>query len=353
MSETSKTKSVHYKSALISGGIILQDVIKSTIGPGTQFSKPKSRQQKPNPESETVVFINRFEDYNGVTFGQLVTLEAGRVQQVITVDDSADYYSIDAMTSDKIPSEGQGAANAAEKRREFLDSVLYFGVLGNHVVLLQSASLRSNHLEAHLTWLLSMHAKTIQTGSMLVLNDKAAEETYERLRKAPVKSVRIGAPLTSDMVIDPSDVTDARHSEIVMHEKTEAARVRVVPRGAAAEMLMAALKDGFFEKLNLDEALDESNIQVALEVTYNRKTSKAGHKVLDSIATSLRHLPESDVRIDLEGGGTIRGSDLRLSGPIKVEYNNGLINEALLFHAMHQWLYSKVNSSEVDPKLGQ
>lgn len=356
MSSTSKPKTIHYKAATISGLLVLQDLLKTTIGPKSKYLKPKSRQQKINPDSESVVFINRFEDYNGITFGQLVTLEAGRVQKVITVDDDADYYSIDAMTSDKISVGDEDAEQtraAEKKRREFLESVLYFGVLGNHVVVMQSAALRTNNLEAHLAWLLTVHSKTLPSGSMLVLSDKAAEETYERLKRSPVKSVKIGAPLTSEQIVDPSDaVPDALVASIPTIESTEATRVRVVPRGAGADILMAALKEGFFDKLNLDEALDDANIQVALEVTYNRKTSKAGHRVLDSIATSLRHLPETDLRIELEGGGTITGEQLRLSGRISVEYNNGLVNEALLFHAMHQWLYSKVAANEVDPQLG-
>lgn len=355
MSVTSKAKTIHYKSVMISGGLVLQDILKVAIGVGSKHVKPKSRQQKINPESEAVIFVNRFEDYNGISFGQLVTLEAGRVQRVITVDDDADYYTIDAMTSDKIAmpdasekSEDQKAA----KRREFLESVLYFGVLGNHMVLLQSAGLRTNNLEAHLTWLLGTHTGTMPNGSLLALNDKAAEETYQRLKRAPVKKVVIGAPLTSEQVIDPSDVKPSEKPPVI-EETSQAARVRVVPSGAGAAMLMAALKDGFFDKLNLEEALDDANIQVALEVTYRRKTSKEGHRVLDSIATSLRHMPESDLRIDLEGGGSITGDQLKLSGGITVEFlDNGLINESLLFHAMHQWLQSKLASSEVDPQIG-
>ncbi|QBB72415.1 hypothetical protein ELE36_19710 [Pseudolysobacter antarcticus] len=171
---TSKSKTIHYKNVQITGGIVLQDVLKVAIGQASNASKPKLRQQSINPDSDAVIFVNRFEDYSGITFGQLVTLEAGRVQRFITVDDDADYYSIDSMTSDKIPyPDGETAGNTehskAAKRREFLESVLYFGVLGNHMVLLQSAGLRSNNLEAHLTWLLGTHTSAIPEGAMLSL----------------------------------------------------------------------------------------------------------------------------------------------------------------------------------------
>ncbi|QBB72418.1 hypothetical protein ELE36_19730 [Pseudolysobacter antarcticus] len=171
-----------------------------------------------------------------------------------------------------------------------------------------------------------------------------------------MKKVLIGAPLTSQQVIDPSDIAPQvlPSTAVQPTETTEAARVRFVPSGDGANLLMTILKEGFFDRLNLDEALDDSNIQIALEVSYRRKTSDMGHKILDSIATSLRHLPGTDLRIELEGGGVITGDQLKLSGSITVEFlNNGLVNESLLFHAMHHWLLSKIASNELDPSVGE
>src|SRR5690606_26709422 len=157
------------------------------------------RQQKANAEDTVVIFINRFTKYNGMSVGQLVYLEQGRQQPYITVDDEADFYSIEALSSDEIPEQKKDAASvssettptdqAIKKRREFVESILYFGVLDNHMVIMQSPALQSRNLEAHLTWLLTSCTSTINEGSMLVLSDKPAESVFQKMEKAPAKSI--------------------------------------------------------------------------------------------------------------------------------------------------------------------
>ncbi|MBD1602285.1 hypothetical protein [Pseudomonas typographi] len=359
MRSANKSKTIHYKSVFITGDIIIQDALKKALSKDGVAAKPANRQQKINNDDDAVTFINRFSEFNGMTFCQLVILETGKKQPFITVDDEAEYYSIDSLASEKIPdskeieesenlSAEQIKAEKARKRREFLDSMLYFGVIGNHMVVLQSSSLRSRELESHLSWLLGTCTTIVPANSMLVLKDKPAESVYEKMRAKPVKSIKLGAPLTSELHNDPS-APIAPRTEMTETEETHANKVRFVPQGMAASILKAALPEGFLEKLDLHDSLDDANIHVALEITYLRKTTKIGQTVIDSVATSLRHLPESDVVINLQGGGKIRGDELKLSGNISVKsMENGLIDEGLLFHEMHNWLISKISASEID-----
>jgi hypothetical protein len=358
MTAANKNKTIHYKSVFITGDIILQDALKKALSKDGTAAKPANRQQKINNDDTAVIFINRFSEHNGMTFGQLVILETGRQQPFITVDDDAEYYSIDSLASEKIPeskpdadesiSAEQIKEETARKRREFLDSMLYFGVVGNHMVVMQSSSLRSRELEAHLSWLLGTCTTIVPANSMLVLKDKPAESVYQKMQAKPVKSIKLGAPLTSKVHNDPSAPAVSR-TETTETEETHASKVRFVPQGMAASILKAALPEGFLEKLDLHDSLDDANIHVALEITYLRKTTKIGQTVIDSVATSLRHMPESDVVINLQGGGKIRGDELKLSGSISVKTTDkGLIDEALLFHEMHNWLISKISASEID-----
>ena len=75
----------------------------------------------------------------------------------------------------------------------------------------------------------------------------------------------------------------------------------------------------WFDDLKLEDSLDESNLQVNLEITYFRKTNKDGQLLMDTLATSLRNMDEDDIEITLKGGGTIKGGDLKLSGSISVQ----------------------------------
>src|SRR5699024_744398 len=128
----------------------------------------------------------------------------------------------------------------------------------------------------------------------------------------------------------------------------KSSKIRFSPFGDAANLINAIVPD-FLKGISLEDSLDEANIQVFLEIKYNRKTSESGQAVMDQIATSLRHNPTSDVTINLKGGGRITGDELKLSGSIRLEFlPSGLISEASLFHEMHQWLYDKIGSNEID-----
>lgn len=54
-------------------------------------------------------------------------------------------------------------------RKEFIDSVLYFGVIDNHVAIIQSRSLTARTLESYLGWLLGEAAKALPANSALIL----------------------------------------------------------------------------------------------------------------------------------------------------------------------------------------
>lgn len=361
MATAKKKKTIHYKNVIITGSLNLQGLMDGALGDSGSVKKPNQRQQKANEEDTVVIFVNRFTKYNGMSVGQLVYLEKGRQQPYITVDDDAEFYSIESLSSDQIPehraaeqqedSELLDVKQVIRKRREFVESILYFGVLDNHMVIMQSSALQSRHLEAHLTWLLTTCAPAIPQGSMLSLSDKPAESVYKKMEKSPAKSIHFGAPLTTEVAIDPSRPskdTQPPSGTVTPIESVHASKVRFEPTGVAAAII-SAVAPGLLDRLNLQESLDEANIHLALEITYNRRTTKTGQEVIDSIATSLRHSPASDVVINLQGGGKITGDELKLSGDIQVEYlPSGLINEGSLFHEMHRWLNTKIASSEID-----
>ena len=126
--------------------------------------------------------------------------------------------------------------------------------------------------------------------------------------------------------------------------------IKYRPIGKGGALLKAFFGDNWANDINIKDSLDEANLQVSLEITYFRKTNDSGQAVIDSIATSLRHLDEDDISIKLQGGGEITGKEIKLSGKISVEYNNGIIDENDLFLKMHKWLFSKLDAGELVAK---
>jgi hypothetical protein len=277
-SET-RNKTIHYKRAVITNShITLQSLLKAAFGFKGKATKAKQRREVLNPDDESCRLINHHKDYNGMLFGQLIFFEPGRSQVLITLDDDAEYYEIDSITPDSIDKENNKIKDEKLKiRREFIDSMLYFGVLDNHVVLVQSASLRARELEAHLAWLLGTCAEVIDRNSALILQDKPSEETLTKIEKTPVKTVHLGTPVESRIQeSNLIDNTTERHSE----KSGFAKKVKWIPCGMGANVIQAALGADWFDRLDLDSSLDEANLQVTLEITYLRKTTSNGQKML-------------------------------------------------------------------------
>lgn len=346
------TKTIHYKRAVISGGGDLQEILGRVFAEGSPAHRVGQRKEIVSADTNSFRVINHKRDYNGMLFCQMIYFEPGRSQAYITLNDDAESYALDALTNEAL-NNIEAPAEREQHRKEFVDSFLYFGVFENHLVVLQSSALRSRELEAHLGWLIGSFGG-VAVGTAIILQDQPSQETFERVARAPVKKIEIGSPMTTAQVVPEGERQVQQNAAPVQPEEEQgidARRVRFFPTGFAGDVIKAALGADWFNRLDLEEDLDEANLKVSLEITYVRQTTRVGQRMLDNIATSLRHVDEADVRISLNGGGEIKGNDLKLSGPISVaKLENGLLDEGVLYHKMHGWLVGKLRQGEADPE---
>jgi len=345
----SVTKTIHYKRAVISGGGNLQEILARVFADESPAHRVGQRKEIVNADTASFRVVNHKRDYNGMLFCQMIYFEPGRSQAYITLNEDADSYALDALTNEAL-NNIEGSVDRERHRREFVDSFLYFGVFENHLVVLQSSQLRSRELEAHLGWLIGSFGG-VAIGTAIILQDQPSQETYERIARAPVKKIQIGAPITTAQEIPEGErqpETFAQQEEV----EVNARKVRFFPTGFAGDVIKAAMGADWFNRLDLEEDLDDANLKVSLEITYLRQTTRVGQIVIDNIATSLRHAEEADVRVELAGGGELKGGDLRLSGPISVtKLINGLLDEGVLYHKMHGWLVGKLRQGDADPAI--
>lgn len=315
--KSTRTKTIHYKRAsfLQNDKGTLQSCLKKAIA---SKSKVGQRQELLDKDSHTYRFINSHRSQLGMFFGNLFLYSKGANHSLITLDDDADEYNVELIA----PPEKGG------KTREFIDSILYFGVMDNHVLLLQSSSLRSRDFEAYLNWILRETNVTGENNGV-VLADLPSMQTRKRLSHAHTKSISIGLPVESGV------------SQISKHEQTKKRHYELFGRGA--DILKSVMGSQWFNNFSLKESLDESNIHVNLEILYKRKTTAGAQKLLDDIAVSMRHAEGEDVVIHLEGGGVITGDEIKLSGPVSVQTTNGTIDQGDLYSRMHDWLKEKID----------
>ncbi|WP_417837652.1 hypothetical protein [Thalassospira tepidiphila] len=344
MQKKQQRKTIYYKHVSIHGeNHDLQTLLQKVFDKDSSTHFAKARMEVLSASSNVRRLINEVKDRERMFYGQMLMFEPGKSQGLLTLDDSVDHYPIDALTTDKIRLESEDSkshgSNEEQKVREFVDSFLYFSVIGNHLAVVQSRSLTSRELEAHLQWVLSDNAQVIGKNSAVILSDKPLEKTIRKIESRPAKKILLGAPVIAG---------DGVPLSIDSSGGVAAKSVKFTPKGMGFDVLKGLMGQKWLDQQEFSDELDDANLRVKLEVTYSRKTSKEGQKVLDSIATSLRHTDSADVTIMLDGGGDIKGDELRLSGNVDFIYHDGVLDENLLYDSMFKWLRDKVSDGEID-----
>ncbi|MFO6427076.1 hypothetical protein ACLBOM_21445 [Escherichia coli] len=319
-----KTKKIIYKEVtmLVStkdAPVDLMELLK-------KHTKADSRKEMVNPGEEDLFrLINKHEEFQGMLFCQLVAFEPGHSQRYIQLKNDAESYEIRSVTSDELSKmtveEAEEARTEREQVvREFIDSILYFGVFGNSIVVMQSRSLTTRELETHLKWLLGSLSNYLGAENILKVSDKPKEEIIEEVLKRPVKSVSIGAPVSAV-------------NELRQGSKSPS----WVPAGTASELLKAMLAEkweSFLRSSKLEDCLDDANLEVTLKITYKRKTSDSGERMLRNLVDATRHYPDDDVVVEMVGGTRLTGKEIRLWNTVKLTTYNSLIDEHELYGQM-------------------
>lgn len=233
------------------------------------------------------------------------------------------------------------AEAASGKRQELVEGTLFMSISGNHVVLMQSQSLRSDHVEEHLTWLLRKAAQ-IHDNAQVILTAQPPNSTLTKAMKSPVKSIDLGGALL------PAGVSGDDYAQ---ERSVHAARDIDLDTDAESSGLILGVLKGLMSKdkaaaLDLD-ALNQSNIKYSLHVTYDRSTTKDGQKLLNNLAAALRSAKGVEPTVHLKDGTVLTGSDLKLVGHINVDVWDGLPRADEVFGLMKQWLLAKLKSGEV------
>ncbi|MGR6861648.1 hypothetical protein ACU5EH_15780 [Aliivibrio salmonicida] len=139
---------IYKKSELI--GLNQSDTLEKLIREVLKvWAKPSQRRQNMGAnENDSGVrkVIGSTDSVGNMLFGTILLYELGKDITFVVEDENAEEYIIESQN----PAIGLNESEK-DKRREVLQSALYFGVLGNHVVAVQSQALKCRDLESHLT----------------------------------------------------------------------------------------------------------------------------------------------------------------------------------------------------------
>lgn len=328
MSKESKRKLLHYRRAefLKPVGTTLQMLLEEALHKCTPVT---DRFEKIGEGDETDAwhrFINTHRSALGMEFGNLVLYAPDQNRHIIAIDENADELDIEQIAPPTI---------ADGKKRQFLESLLYYGIKDNHIILLQSISLKARDLELYLNWLLR-RAGVIDNENAVYLNNTVPPLSQERMEAAEIKSVRVGTPLI-----------DASASSQIPVSVNEDNSLRSRLFGEGLDILKAIMPERL-KGLSWTEFGAGSDLEVFVEITYKRQANEDSRRLLNKITTAMRHIGDDDMRIELKNGGVMVGTDLQVKAFKQIETYNGLVDPEDVFRTMQHWLLEILSQRLVD-----
>ncbi|QFY44844.1 hypothetical protein F6R98_21240 [Candidatus Methylospira mobilis] len=201
------------------------------------------RKEELGEDNRQVRSVIYHRQHANMLFGIFASYERGTHQLTVAEDDDAETLTIEQVAPPK---------SEDNKRREFLEGICYFGLFGNHVVLVQSNALGAKQIEQHINWLLKL-SRVISEENSVGLSEQIAAATKERIRNAHVKEVEIGAPFIQNQPVA------GREQEITKD-------TALIYSGFGLDMVRQLLGDKL-DSMKLSDALD-GNIEVSLRIRY-------------------------------------------------------------------------------------
>lgn len=326
-------KSVSYKIAEISNGN--GETLQTLLEKALDISKKAvDRFQDATHSEESKLFINNHSNQSSMICGTFCLFEKGKHQPVFEYDNTLNSFPIDTIA----PPEKDKAG--LKKRQEFLESMLYFGIYENHVILVQSLSLRAITFENYLNRFLKDKTKLLADNASVYLKDQLSPEQLENVNKAK------GLKMFSHIEFD----------EQVISDGTKECSVK--PKGHIWEAIKTFIGDNnpiLPNGLNLNDAIKEGQIEAVMELKWKNKRSDDDTPLLDQIATVLRNSEDIDYCIDMGKYGTLTKhltkSEFKLNKSINVAIVNGSPNEYDIYRKMNEWLLELIKSRRVFGKI--
>lgn len=338
MADSPKRRNFVYKVATFlkeSGdeNLTLQKLLKDAIG-----KAPKALDRAQNPEADGVGF--RFLNYSGThvisqsahaLFGcEFLGFEKGADQSTININPEAEQVDVGAIT--------------AQQGQEFLGGSIYFGVIDNHVVLVQSQAYRALDLEKYLNWFLVEKVKVLGADNRVGLADHTPGKSKTQYQD--VKGIEIEAPvhLRPLVVVEKGKKTAKK-----IDGKAEKS-VAVKMGGKAWDAVKVLFGEGFDlpTELRVEDAMHAPNLDLKIYLSWKGAKRDDGSDFLDAIAKNMSHVDDEFDYTVHTSSGAIGKKDFKLFHAHSVKWSKGRPQFDDLFPKMSLWLASLIESGKIE-----
>lgn len=299
MAFTPKKKTLIYKRAKFA----------TAVGPATLQSLIEAALKSlPSPASD------RMENADGATHFRLINYHGAHGRKGI----GGSMHGCEVFSFNKGANQGtlalQAGANELPvhstqpgKDQEFVEGTAYFGVLGDHVIIIQSAALRLLELELHLNWLLREKTKVLDQKNSVSLDDVAPPEAVEL---KDVKGLVVSAPVqyetpSGDDWEAKSEKKALKSKKLTEAQRQERREVKIHPVGRAWNALKAFFGDEIElpPELPVEDLLRTGRMHVTLSLGWRNAPGEDAATFVETIAHRMRHVgDEFDYAVETKSG---------------------------------------------------
>ncbi|WP_296715607.1 hypothetical protein [Tistrella sp.] len=306
-----KSATVHYRrmedpvNAL--KGDTLEARIRSALADqfnGGVLSEHWSRRAWNRAENSDTLLMNIYHDDGVSFFGDLTVYTQGYMQALLRNEQDVAMLPVEQQP----PPAG----------REYIHSMMFWMVIGNHVMTIQSRSLSTKHLEQYLTWLLK--ERTAQMG-----------QNGHVLLTAKFDSDEVGGQLDDirEIVVGGTGVVEAASTRLPQEpvaEREVGQHIDVAARRSWGQRAVAVLRAIMNNEADLQELLqsipEDADLDVSVHIGYKTKKRRVSRAPMQQ---ALRNLPEGEITA-VGKDGRLTGKDIRLSYPVRVLSNGSLLD---------------------------
>lgn len=312
MADSRKPLTVHYRRLVdptkAFGAMSLQQAVSkamsATTAGGLVGKHWKLRAWAPEGDHAHTYLMNIYTDEVGSFFGDLTQYTVGFMQSLLKQEDDAPMLAVEQ--------------SPAPEGREYIHSMMYWMVINDHLLTVQSISLSTKNLEGYLTWLLKDHTKTIGSTGHIILEAKFdADEVGGDLND--IAEIVVGGTGAVEAASSERASKERGGDEQMVERHTDIGQRR--PWGQRAlDVLKAVMSSEADVQKLLEQLPDGADLEVAVHIGYKSKKRKQTRAPMQ---TALRNLPEGE--ITARGPyGKLTGKDIRLSYPVRVLTRNSL-----------------------------
>jgi hypothetical protein len=317
-------RTIHYRNAncIVPLETNLETVVRTSLN-----RSPLAIDRRRNLGHDVFQVLNTFANVNNTLCGSLHRWVHGQNQLIVEQDPNAATWQIREVAP---PAQ-------AGTQRDFLPFSLFFGLRGNHLVVLQSQGMMAPELGDYFSWLIVAKAPEMTAPNQKVSMFPASSAMLRQHGIENAKAIRV----TKSM----ADL----HARAPEGRRRKPWFEKVVPAERAAAFTNALNTLGVPTPQALLIQPESKDLEIYLEIRRPRGGEPHGNPVMNEIGKLVAQQESDEYAVELLDGSEIRGSKLKLSKDITLTIPDAYTHpsEMAIFQKIDEYLRHLIQANMV------